>query len=283
MLCIVDNYPKHLLMDNELRLSKDSLSLWKKQHGIADWTFGGGLYGSKSQIRAQKKLVKKHLSTYGKLRFLNDSSTHTFWGKVYHSLVIAGAKLEGKSQAFISQIFPARNLFKGKPTDDFAKQVYFKSDSSRPTQHFSPANDNCGFIWTGPLVPFTAKHVEDVINIGELVFKEYQFDFFVELIVESPRTLIALFGVFFNPKLSEEKERARNWYSSIHQKMNEAGYVAYRETSTSTGSAMDGNLQLKNFLSQIKLKIDPNEILAPNRYGISGEAAKKTKISTEAL
>lgn len=268
MLCIVDRYPWNRLKKNEKVLSEEALSEWKQQHGVPDWTFGGGLYGTSQQIQAQKKLVCRHLKPYGKVRFLGDTKSESTFGKLYRKLVMLGAKLEGKSDEFIAQIFPAINLFKGKPTDEFAKQVYFKSAKERPTGPFNPAQDDCGFIWTGPLVPFSSEHIQKALTISKEVFKQYEFDFFVELIVESPRTIIALFGVFFNPKDTEETNRARDWYKTIHSKMIEEGYVAYRETSTSTGSALDGNPQLKEMLSKIKKTLDENGTLAPGRYGI---------------
>lgn len=277
MLCIVDKYPKQMLGHGETRLCAEALKSWKKKHGIADWTFGGGLYGSHKQIQAQKQLVKKHLSRFGKLRYLPDTQPNSLLGKVIEKLIVLGARFEGKSQEFISQIFPARDLFKGKPTDDFAKQVYFKSDRPRPQEAFVPANDGCGFIWTGPLVPFTSEHVEQVLKLAKEVFAEHGFDFFVELIVEGPRSLIILFGVFFDPKSSEERQLAKNWYATIHKKMNEAGYIAYRETTTSTATALDGNPKLKEFLAKLKTSLDPNNTLAPERYGISPEKSKSKR------
>ncbi len=170
MLCIVDRYPSHMLQLNEKVLSEKAMTQWKKQHGIPDWTFGGGLYGTKEQIKAQKNLVSRHLKPYGKVRFIGDTNAESLFGKLYRKLVILGAKLEGKSDKFISQIFPAIDLFKGKPTDEFAKQVYFKSTKERPQGQFNPAEDNCGFIWTGPLVPFTSNHIQKVLTISKEIF-----------------------------------------------------------------------------------------------------------------
>ncbi len=131
MLCIVDRYPRYLLGKSEKVLSESAMSQWKQQHGIPDWTFGGGLYGTKQQIKAQKNLVARHLKPYGKVRFIGDTSSESIYGKFYRKLVMLGAKYEGKSDKFISQIFPAIGLFKGKPTDEFAKQVYFKSTKEK--------------------------------------------------------------------------------------------------------------------------------------------------------
>lgn len=269
MLCIVDQYPLKSLTSGRKNLSREQLEQWKRKHGIRDWTFGGGLYGTKKQIRAQKNLIRRYLAPYGTLRYIGAGSRDTIWGGIFRKLVVLGARLEGKSKEFISQIFPAIHLFRGRPTDDFAKQVYFKSKQERPLGDFNPATDNCGFIWIGPLVPFTREHIGKVLELADPIFEEYQFDVFVELIVESPRTVIALFGVFYDPAVAEETARARSWYKALRQKMLEEGYSAYRETSTSTPLALDGNIALKEFLSEIKTAVDKNNILAPGRYGVS--------------
>lgn len=272
MLCIVDKYPKHILQNKEKYLSQQQLQQWKKKHGIKDWTFGGGLYGTKKQISAQKELVKKYLSPYGTIRFIGYGVKDTFYGRLFRKLVLLAAKIDGKSNEFIQQIFPAIDLFRGKPTDDFAKQVYFKSDMPRPEGNFNPANDNCGFIWTGPLVPFEATHIDKVLQTAKDIFKTYEFDFFVELIIESPRTVIVLFGVFFTPNIAEEKERAQNWYKCMRHEMTQLGYSAYRETSSSTTLTLDNNEKLRSFLAKIKAALDKNNILAPGRYGISANS-----------
>ncbi len=268
MLCIVDRYPDHLVDPSRGYLDEQALESWKRQHGIKDWTFGGGLYGTKMQIAAQKSLVKKYLGPYGTLRFIGAGVKPTMWGKFFRQAVMLGARLAGKSDEFVKQIFPAIDLFRGKPTDDFAKQVYFKSKLERPKGPFDPAQDNCGFVWTGPLVPFTAEDVDHIMKIARPIFERYKYDFFVELIVESPRTLIALFGVFFDPQDTDDRERAQAWYEELREKSIEAGYSPYRETSYSTTGALDGNPELSQFLNQIKATVDPMGILAPGRYGI---------------
>lgn len=269
MLCIIDKYPKALLTPNSKMLSVQALNQWKKKHGVTSWTFGGGLYGTSIQIKAQKQLVKKYLSPYGKIRFLGDIGSETVIGKIYRKIIMTAARLDKKSPEFIKQIFPAMNLFKGTPTDEFAKQVYFKSPLPNPTTAFEPALDDCGFIWTGPLVPFNSYHITNALAKAKQVFDDHQFDIFVELIVESPRNMIALFGVFYNPKDAEETSRANSWYKTIRKVMTAEGYLAYRELSTSTHLAMDLNPNLKRTLSKIKDALDENKIFAPGRYGIN--------------
>lgn len=268
MLCILDQYPKGALQKGEKFLSVQALESWKQQHGVKDWSFGGGLYGTSSQIKAQKKLVKKYLSAYGKLRFVSGSSKTSWLKKTYQKALLFLAKFEGKSENFVRQIYPAMGLFRGQPTDEFVKQVYFKSEGPRPHGQFTPALDKCGFVWTGPLLPFTSGHVEEVLKTAKGIYQKYEFDFFVELIVESPRNLIALFGVFFDLNCREEAARAQKWYNEIRATMNTKGYAPYRETNLSTNRALEFNPNLKNFLAKIKGVIDPQNTFAPGKYGL---------------
>lgn len=268
MLCIVDRYPTAKLEAGQKRLSAKALAEWKRQHGIKDWTFGGGLYGTWDQIAVQKRLVKKHLGPYGTLRFIGAGVKTSWWGRFFRWAVMTGARLSGKSEEFVNQIFPAIDLFRGKPTDDFAKQVYFKSPNGRPSGGFDPAQDNCGFIWTGPLVPFTATDIDRILKIANPIFEKHQYDVFIELIVESPRTVIALFGVFFDPSDIDDRNRAQAWYEELRSAASQAGYSPYRETSFSTEHALDGNQELAQFLGKIKKTLDPRGTLAPGRYGI---------------
>lgn len=269
MLCIVDRYPKKTnTADSSTCLTTTELEDWKHKHGIKKWTFGGGMYGTRLQIKSQKQLVKKHLGKYGVIRFIGSGMKQTLWGQFFRSAVMLGARLNGKSPEFISQIFPAMKLFMGTPTDEFAKQVYFKSSLPRPTGSFNPAQDKCGFIWTGPLVPFDSDHIAKILEIAKKITVQYGFDFFVELIIENPRTIIALFGVFFDPNDAKESARARSWYEEMREQSELAGYPPYRELSTSTNQSLSGNPKLKEFLSKIKGVIDPKNVLAPGRYGI---------------
>jgi hypothetical protein len=49
-------------------------------------------------------------------------------------------RLMGKSDSFIDALIPAINLYKGIPTDFFARQVYFKSHQEKP-EHAEPDGD----------------------------------------------------------------------------------------------------------------------------------------------
>ena len=267
MLCIMDQYPRHLLAGRKT-LSPEALARWRREHGVSPWTFGCGLYGTAQEVRSQRRALRRGLGKYGRLWSFGRVTRSDWLGRLFFRILRATARLVGKSPAFLAQLKPGADLFRGIPTDEFVKQVYFKSHPHKPTGSFDAPRDQCGFIWIGPLVPFLAKNVEEALETARQIFRKHDFDFFVEIIVESPRAVLLLFGVFYEKADQAEAQRAADWYAEIRSAMIEAGYPPYRETAQSSPHVFDQNPVTRQFLSSIKNALDPNGILAPGRYGI---------------
>ncbi len=272
MLCILSQYPKHLLNGGR-SLSPEAVARWRQEHGVSPWTFGCGLYGTAQDVRSQRRSLRKALRKYGRLWSFGRVTSSDWMGRTLLPIVQWFARMTGKSPTFLAQIKPAADLFRGIPTDEFVRQVYFKSHAEKPTGAFDPPKDQCGFIWIGPLVPFLSKNVEEALGSARQIFRKHDFDFFVEIIVESPRAVLLLFGVFFDKAEPADAQRASDWYAEIRTAMIAAGYPPYRETAQSSPHVFDDNPTTSKFLSSIKNALDPNGTLAPGRYGIKSRSA----------
>jgi len=110
--------------------------------------------------------------------------------------------------------------------------------------------------------------LQEALDGAKRIFQKHDFDVFVEIIVESPRAVLLLFGVFFDKADPADTQRALDWYTEIRTAMIEAGYPPYRETAQSSPHVFDQNPVTRKFLSSIKNALDPNGTLAPGRYGI---------------
>jgi 4-cresol dehydrogenase (hydroxylating) len=189
-------------------------------------------------------------------------------GRVFRLLARVGNHLYGKADAFYEAMIPAINLFRGIPTDFFVRQAYFKSHTEKPTTDIDPARDQCGFVWIGPVVPFTSKHVTEALSLAKEIFARHEFDFFVEVIIESARSVIFLAGVFYDKADAEQTDRAKRWYKEMHDVFLKHGYPPYRATTMGMGEALDQNPVSKDILGSIKRALDPQDTIAPGRYGI---------------
>ena len=267
MMCILAQYP-HDSLQGRRHLSDEAAARWRQMHGVARWTFGCGLYGSREEVRYQRRMLRRVLGRYGMVQFIGAAVRDDWYGRLVRRAAPVVNRWLGKSPEFTDVMVPAINLFRGIPTDDFVRQAYFKSHREKPATDIDPARDGCGFVWIGPVVPFNAEHVMHALAVTKQIFDKHEFDFFVEIIVESARSVILLVGVFYDRQSSQEAARARHWYEEARGVYLREGYPPYRATSMSMPGAMDSNPAARDLLAKIKLAVDPQNLIAPGRYGM---------------
>jgi 4-cresol dehydrogenase (hydroxylating) len=212
-------------------------------------------------------MIRKVLGRYGMVQFIGAAVRDDWYGRLVRYAAPLVNRLLGKSPEFTDVMVPAINLYRGIPTDVFVRQAYFKSHREKPASDIDPARDGCGFVWLGPVVPFTAEHVMRALSLMRPVFERHEFDFFVEVIVESSRSVIVLVGVFYDRHDAADAERARVWYHEARQTFEANGYPPYRATSMSMPGALDANPAFRDLLAKLKSAVDPQNLLAPGRYG----------------
>ncbi|MCM8579332.1 MAG: FAD-dependent oxidoreductase [Candidatus Accumulibacter sp.] len=273
MMCIVSQYP-YAALDGKRCLSDEAMASWRKKHGVARWTFGCGLYGTAAEVRFQRRYLRRVLGRYGRVQFLGVAAEDTLLGRLARKVAPFINRMMGKSDAFMEALVPGINLFKGIPTDHFARQVYFKSHQEKPRQNIDPARDQCGFLWIGPVVPFTSGHVMAALKLAKEIFDRHEFDMFVELIVEGPRSMIMLLGVFYERNDPDDAARARGWYEETRFSFIAKGYPPYRTTTMSMPGSSDINPVSRDFLAAIKRAVDTQNLIAPGRYGTPGRGGR---------
>lgn len=266
MMCILAQYPYDKL-GGRRHLSDEAATSWREQHGVARWTFGCGLYGSREEVRYQKRMIRKVLGRYGLVQFIGAAVRDDWYGRLIRTMAPLVNRWLGKSPEFTDVMVPAIDLFRGIPTDEFVRQAYFKSHRHKPDKDVDPARDGCGLVWIGPVVPFTSGHVMKALSLTKQIFDRHEFDFFVEVIVESARSVILLVGVFYDKHDTVDSQRALAWYHEARDAYVEHGYPPYRATSMSMVNALDANPQARAFVASLKQSVDPHNLIAPGRYG----------------
>jgi 4-cresol dehydrogenase (hydroxylating) len=267
MMCILAQYPHDKLQPGTRRLSDAAAAAWRREHGVAPWTFGCGLYGSREEVAYQRRMIKRVLGRYGMVQFIGAAVRDDAVGRVVRWAAPKVNRLMGKSPQFTDVMLPAINLYRGIPTDLFVRQAYFKSHAEKPATDIDPARDGCGFVWVGPVVPFRSADVMSCLRMTKAIFDRHDFDFFVEVIVESPRSAIVLVGVFYDKHDPAEADRARAWYHEAVGAYLDAGYPPYRVTPMSQPQALARNPAARDFIAKVKGAVDPGNVIAPGRYG----------------
>ena len=268
-------YPYDLL-DGNTYLSDDTRAALRKKLKIAPWTVSGGIYGSRGQVRACKRLVKSELMCFGRLTFLNDrmfgvmQALLKFWRKNQHNSLltsvlrwISGSSLE--KLEVVPHVYP---IFKGTPGEFIVGFAYFKSHGPRPRTNVDPARDGAGLIWLAVVSPLTGKHTGELVNISKPIFYKHGFDWSCTFVMVSPRSAVGLIEIFYDKENADEAARAQALYNELAEKTAAAGFQQYRTSIGYGDRILRGAPEFQRLVNTMKGAVDPDNILAPGRYGI---------------
>jgi len=273
-------YPSHLLKGKQFLSEKDIEQLAVEQ-GLAPWTFVGGVYGSSRQVKAHKAEISECLSPLGELIFIDDNLERRL------KSVVRGVRKSGVQGAFYKGLKAVSHFFgpevsvemlesllslypilKGEPNESILALAYFKNKGRQPQQNLDPARDECGLIWFAPILPARGNEIQSFVQNVKQVCAGNQFETAVSLIQLNPRTFLVLVPLFFGKKNSEEAERAQRTYDQLCELLKTHHYQQYRCTTPQMESLLECNPSYQHLMKQIKQALDPNQVIAPGRYGI---------------
>lgn len=273
-LSVLTQYPAPLL-DKYSRLPDEIRHQMCDRYSVLPWGFGGGIQGSKASVRLVKRELRKRLASLGKIVFIDERMVAV--AKAVNRLAAAPGpkkpvtwmlrKLTGKSLEMLALVPHIHSLMQGTPSDYFVRHAYFKSRIQKP-EITQPDRDDCGLIWFAPIVPMTGRHVEEVMKICQPLFKKYDFDFYVALLTQNPRSMIVLMSIFFLKDNPEQVHKAALLYDALSQATADAGYPPYRASIPGMRKLADMAPEFNALTARLKEALDPAHILAPGKYGI---------------
>ncbi len=257
------------------RLPPEELARMRQEYGVSDWSFGGGIQGRPSMVRAARRELRRALSPLGRLMFVDDRLIGVVrvllgWRKrPWLRGFIDGAVrvVTGKSPAMLEAAPEIHGVLKGIPSDYFVRHAYFKSPLPKPVESH-PDRDDCGITWLAPIVPMTGEHVSRVVSLCKDYFDRYEFDFYVALLIQNPRSMIVLTAIFFRKDDAEQCKAAESLYQELSSAIAASGYQAYRVGTPGMRALAGKNPQFHAFLKSLKNAADPGNLLAPGKYGL---------------
>jgi len=275
-LAVVAQYTPEMV-DVQSCLTDADLERMRARFGVARWSFGGGVQGNRRQVAAIRKEMRARLSPLGRLLFVDDTLI-ALVGRLLAARqrpwltgLIDGAvrAFAGKSPEMLQAAPEIHSVLKGIPSDYFVRHAYFKSRMPKP-EHAHPDRDRCGIIWFAPVVPMTGNHVRTAIDLIAPEFRADQFDFYVALLIQNPRSMIVLTAIFFDMESPEQTARAGALYERLSGIVAAAGYQQYRVGTAGMAWLREKNPRFIGLLDAIKGALDPEGVIAPGKYGIRG-------------
>jgi 4-cresol dehydrogenase (hydroxylating) len=254
-------------------LTPEEVAELRRTYGVSAMTCAGGIYGTAAQVRLQRRILKRALCAHGRLLFISDRLLAVLetvlaqaWKRPWLKAVVE--RLGGASLQVLDSSPHVHRILQGIPSDYFVKHAYYRSKQRRPDKAINPARDGCGVIWFAPILPFTSHDVMPFMARARQRFEEAGLDFWVAILLMNPRSVTCLMNILYDKDDAAESRRAAELYAALVADMRAASYQQYRAGLLAWPGLYADAAPVARLNDSLKQALDPNNILAPGRYGI---------------
>ncbi|WP_225858481.1 FAD-binding oxidoreductase [Rhodococcus wratislaviensis] len=205
----------------------------RDKHGVGAWTVSGAFYGPTMEaLDSSIERVRAHFEKSGKARYISHEEIE-------------------KSEILKIHL----DTFSGEPTESELGLLGWR---------------NGGATWFLPATPMLGEEAELQHQVSRRVLNEYGFDYMVEFVC-GPRVARGLHIIMFDRSNEEERQRMDDCYAALVQAYDEIGYPIGRAPTDWQERGGERLSQLAQLTGAIKTALDPGGVIAPGKYGISGQ------------
>jgi 4-cresol dehydrogenase (hydroxylating) len=250
--------------DGKRPLPRTLLAEYAKSWDFGAWNGSGALYGTRTEVGAARRRVKRALrGRVKRLRFLDDRRIRLA-GLIQRPYAwLTGVNLP----EMLRIIKPVYGLVKGVPTDEMLPSCYWRKNGPYPAgADADPDRDRCGLLWCAPIAPTEGRHATAIWQITERIFARYGFEPAIAITLLTERSLDCVISICYDRDVPGEDEQAMNCHDELLSRLTEAGYYPYRLGLQSMQGLPPQEEGYLKAIRAIKKALDPNGILAPGRY-----------------
>lgn len=244
-------------------LTPEALLPFANEFNFGVWNGSGALYGTKSQLKEARRLLKGALAgKVSKLQFLDERKLKLL------------SRFSGIAKLFVSWdlnralelLYPLFGLIQGVPTAQPMKSCYWRKHAFDEAD-MDPDRDRCGLIWCSPLSPLKGAEVRQMTDICISTLLQHGFEPMISLTLLTERTVGCVVSIIYDRDVPGEDERAQTCHEELLKRLVASGYYPYR-LGIQSMAVMQHAGPFGHFLQRLKKELDPEHILAPGRYAI---------------
>ena len=227
------------------------------------WQGSGSITGTKGQVRAARKAIRKALKGVAVVKFVDDR-------KLKLGLAVAAFLQKfgmGSRLAWRMEILkPNYELLKGIPAPEPLYGAQWRLRNPPRRDPADPLDLGVGLYWVSPVMPMVGAEAMTLQKLVEPIFTAHGFDMVVSFILLTERSLVAIFNVVFDKSVPEESEKASQCYEALVDAMMSNGYKLYRAGLQGMPKMREDSSVFWDVATQIKKALDPQDIIARGRY-----------------
>jgi 4-cresol dehydrogenase (hydroxylating) flavoprotein subunit len=229
-----------------------------------EWTGMAAVTGTSAQVRATVAEVRKRLGGLARVRVVTDRLLDVGY-RVAHAL--RRLPWARANAAAISAMRPLHGLVKGEPTDVAIDNLLWKF--GRPDLPAAQLDaSNCGLLYVNPALPLDGTFVARFMRQMSNTATGFGFELAVTINVETATSLVAVANLLFDRSLPGEVDRAHACAKALLQLIHREGLEVYRARADMMGEIVSHDDPHWQLVRQLKLALDPDNIIAPGRYNL---------------
>jgi 4-cresol dehydrogenase (hydroxylating) len=195
----------------------------RREAGIGAWNVMGGLYGTRAQVAAGRRAIRRRLRGIAHVHFFGASKIR--WAR-------RATRLLGRTHAgqqLGEMIDSAESVYKlliGNPTPEHLSGVFWRTRPDSEVDWSDPSQS--GSMWLSPVFPLESSHARRVLEIVEPIWREHGFTLLATITAITERAGVAVLSVCFDHQQPGEPECALSCYKTAFHALAAAGYYPYR-------------------------------------------------------
>lgn len=250
-------------------LSMEKRKELARKNGVGFWSGTAGLYGSKEQINADLKKIKKSLKGFKGLKAIAviDEKRITYLQKAIGLLNKLG--LCKNLASLGDKVSIAFDLLKGKSPATCVQGGLWRVKDQKQFKEMkstNPLDYHAGFYWISPMIPMEGKHVIKLIELVEPIFHQYGFDLQQTLSMTTERALTSVMTISFDKKNEVESQKAKICHDEVVRVLMKEGYILYRAGNHTMPLLPEESNTYFQLMQKIKAALDPNHTISPGKY-----------------
>jgi 4-cresol dehydrogenase (hydroxylating) len=264
MLAMSETYPEHQLGDDGL-IPASVLSAMMRSNQLGEWTGAGAIYGSNKIAAAARAEIRKILRPLvSRLIFFTPSSVAKLY-TLARALPIVRNSNALNTLAVLNKIL---QIFAGKPNEVALPLAYWRS-GNKPVDGsaLNPDRDGCGLIWYAPLLPMQPEASRRYVEMVTAICVQHGIEPLITLTSLSERCWDSSVPILFDRNNANQCANALLCYQALLEAGREQGFIPYRLGSHSMDFPAK-HQATPELLKVLKHAVDPQNILAPGRYGL---------------
>ncbi|MFA6033460.1 MAG: FAD-binding oxidoreductase [Myxococcota bacterium] len=244
--------------DNHLLSSEEAARLMSTAVvRVGLWTAIGGIYGSRDEVRARKKVLRRAFARLGHIAFFSDWKIGLLV-RLLRLWPVSATKMGAKLLRSLLSYREMHGLMRGVPSDEPLKNILWRAGSE----------DDMGLVWFSPAAVADGGIIKKIVDTSGAIYARHGFEMPVTVTLVAPDRVVCAFSISFDLSKPGQRERAHTLYKELRANLAELGLTTYRLAVMGMEKLRLPEPGRQETLLKLKEVLDPYGIISPGRYGM---------------